>query len=468
MIQRIWLVEPPPPDLHVFSLVNLPRLGLPILGAILKQRGYEVTILIPASGPPDPAELAGGDLVGISITTSTAAAGYRLADRVRALAGGRVPIVFGGVHATFVPEEALEHGDFVIRREGEESFPALVSALDSGGDPGTIPGLSFRTAEGIRHNPEAPPLEDLDSIAGPDLSLIRNYKPSISPVLASRGCPHDCTFCCVTGMMGRRYRFAGVERVLEELRRVPTPNVFFYDDNFAAAPVRTKELLRRMIGEDLGLHWSAQVRSDVAEDEELLALMRGSGCNMLYIGFESANQEALQEFHKGLTVTAAERNIRTLKGYGFHIHGMFIFGADSDHPQTLRETVSFARRTGIDTAQFMTLTPLPGTPLYERLRGEGRILTTDWERYDGANVVFRPAGMTPYELQRLAYQAFCRFYSWGLLLRYAWRREWEKAGLVAYARHTLRQWYGRHRAEFEELRAWTPAPSPSPGTPGEG
>ena len=135
MIQRIWLVEPPAPDIHVFSFCNLPRLGLPILGTILRRKGFDVTILAPARGKIEPAELASGDLVGISITTSTAPAGYRLADQVRALAAGMgqtIPVVFGGVHATFLPEEALAHGDYVIRREGEASFPALLIALNQG------------------------------------------------------------------------------------------------------------------------------------------------------------------------------------------------------------------------------------------------------------------------------------------------------------------------------------------------
>lgn len=455
MIKRIWLVEPSAPDYHVFSFSKLPRLGLPILGTILRDRGYEVTILVPASGPVNPAELAAGDLVGISLTTSTASGGYSLADLIRAraaVAGRRVPVVFGGVHATFRPEEALEHGDYVLRGEAEESFPALLDALNNGGDLGAIPGLTFRDGREVRHNPDAPYIADLDRLPDPDLSLIRNYHSTLTPILASRGCPHDCTFCCVTRMMGRHYRFAGTARVLAQLRKAAAGSVFFYDDNFAADRRRTKELLRAMIEENLNLSWSAQVRSDVAEDEELLTLMRRAGCNMLYIGFESANQEALTEFHKGLSITAVERNIKTIKRQGIHIHGMFIFGADSDRPAALRETVAFARRTGIDSVQFMTLTPLPGTPLYEKLDREGRILTTDWRRYDGANVVFRPAGMTAYELQRLTLWALRRFYSLGLFLRYARRAEWAKAGLVVYARHIIRRWTARHRGEIRRLK----------------
>ncbi|MGE5529436.1 MAG: B12-binding domain-containing radical SAM protein [Patescibacteria group bacterium] len=455
MIERVYLVEPPAPDPHVFSFCNLPRLGLPLLGAILKAKGYKVTILTPASGRLDPRELARADLLGISLTTSTAAAGYRLADLVRdlaAAAGRRIPVVFGGVHATFLPEEALHHGDYVVRHEGEETLPELLAALDTGGDLSAITGLSYRKEGRICHNPDRPRQADLDSLPLPDLSLIRNFKPTISPILASRGCPHNCTFCCVTAMMGRNYRFAGVRRVLEELRRVPTRNVFFYDDNFAADRGRTKALLRGMIEEGLNLEWSAQVRSDVAEDEELVTLMRRAGGSMLYIGLESVNQDALVEFHKGLTVASVERNIRTLKRHGFQIHGMFIFGADHDRPEVIKRTVAFSKRMGLDTVQFMILTPLPGTELYARLAREGRLLTTDWRRYDGANVVYRPAGMTAYELQRLTHWALRRFYSWRLLLRYAWTRQWAKAGLVVYARHVLQRWRARHRRDLRLLK----------------
>ncbi|MGE5598765.1 MAG: B12-binding domain-containing radical SAM protein, partial [Bacteroidota bacterium] len=375
--------------------------------------------------------------------------------RVRALAaaaGRRVPVVFGGVHATFRPEEALEHGDYVLRGEAEESFPALLDALNNGGDLGDIPGLTFRDGRDVRHNRDAPCIADLDRLPDPDLGLIRNYRPGITPILASRGCPHDCIFCCVTRMMGRQYRFNGIARVLAQLRRAATGGVFFYDDNFAADRRRTKELLQAMIAEDLRLRWSAQVRSDVAEDEELLALMRRAGCAILYIGFESVNQDTLTELHKGLSIAAVERNIRAIKRHGLQIHGMFVFGADNDHPAVLRQTVAFARRTGLDTVQFMTLTPLPGTPLYEKLAGEGRLITTDWRRYDGANVVFRPAGMTAYELQRLTLWALRRFYSAGLFLRYAWRAEWAKAGLVVYARHIIRRWTARNKRALRRLK----------------
>lgn len=456
MIKHIRLIEPPAPDYHVFSFCDLPRLGLPILGAILKEKGYEVQISIPAGVRPSLADLLQADLVGISITTSTAPEGYRLADRLREMAkahGKRLPVVFGGVHATFLPEEALTHGDYVIRHEGEESFPALIAALDGDGDLSAIPGLSYFDGDAVRHNPDGRPIENLDRIPCPDLTLIQGYKPRITPILASRGCPHHCTFCCVTEMMGRRYRRCSVDRVIDELRRAPTRSVFFYDDNFAADRAGTKALLRRMIDEGLDLRWSAQVRSDVAEDEELLALMRRAGGAILYIGFESANQEALTELHKGLAIAAVEDNIRIIKQHGFDIHGMFIFGADSDHPESLRRTLAFARRNKLDTVQFMTLTPLPGTPLFTRLGSEGRLLTTDWRRYDGANVVFRPARMTPYELQVLTYRALRKFYSWGLLLRYAARRQWAKAGVVAYARITLGKWYNRHRGWFEALKA---------------
>ena len=456
MIQRIMLVEPPAPDFHVFSFCNLPRLGLPILGTILRQKGYDITILVPASGRIDPVELAQGDLVGISITTSTAPAGYRLADQVHALAAERgraIPVVFGGVHATFCPEEALAHGDFVIRREGEASFPALIEALNHGRGLDGIPGLSYWDGPQMRRNEDGPRVQDLDGLPSPDLSLIRGFKSPVTPILASRGCPHNCTFCCVTEMMGRQYRFVGNERVLDELRRAGTRNIFFYDDNFAANRGRTKDLLRAMIREGLNLEWSAQVRSDVADDGELLSLMRRAGGKILYIGFESVNQAALNEYHKGLTTGAIQRDIEIIKSHGFHIHGMFIFGADNDGPEQIWETVSFARRNGLDTVQFMMLTPLPGTPLYERLKQEGRILSTDWQRYDGANVVFRPAAMTPYQLQVLTHRAYRKFYSLGLLCRYLIRREWLKAGAVFFAQYTLRKWWWEHRSDLRDLQA---------------
>jgi len=235
----------------------------------------------------------------------------------------------------------------------------------------------------------------------------------LTPVLLSRGCPHGCEFCSVTKLFGGSYRGVSVERGLEELRRVTTPDVFFYDDNFAARPSRTKRLLEGMIREGFRFDWSAQVRSDISRDPELLSLMKRSRCTRVYVGFESVCDETLREYHKGQTVAQIEESIARFHEAGIRIHGMFIFGGDHDPPDIFERTVRFCRKHRVDTVQFLVLTPTPGTAVYERLEREGRLLHKDWGYYDGLHVVFRPASWSPIELQEGMLRSFHEFYSLG-------------------------------------------------------
>jgi len=407
-IRKVALIEPKPPGYHVYSGIALPRLGLPILGAILKKRGIQVSIYCQDFGELDYQDIESSDLVGISTTTSTAPEGYRIADRLRA---DGIPIVFGGSHVSFMPEEALEHGEFCIRGEGEEALPRLIEAIESGSGFEEVPGLSYRRDGEIRHNPNVGFVHDLDSLPFPDLSLIRSSeKMGITPIATSRGCPFDCQFCSVTKMFGRAGRFSSIENVIEELKFRRPEKVFFYDDNFAMNKKRTKELLEATLSAGIRFKWTAQVRADVARDKELLRLMKRTNCYIVYIGFESVNPETLKEFNKRQSVEEITEAVRRLHEHGIMIHGMFVIGAENDTSATIRETVRFAMRNKIDTVQFMVLTPLPGTPYYQQMNESGRLLTKDWSLYDGAHVVYRPNQMSPYELQKESLLAMKRFY----------------------------------------------------------
>jgi len=414
-VRKVALVEPKAPGYHVYSRIALPRLGLPLLGAILKKRGCDVGIYCQDLAPVDFDEIRRADLVGISTTTSTAPEAYRLADRVRS-AG--IPVVMGGSHVTFLPDEALQHADWCVRGEGEETLTELLDALESGSEPVGIPGLSYRRGEEIVHGPPRGHVCDLDSLPFPDLSLISGHeKISPMPVATSRGCPFGCNFCSVTQIFGRRYRFRSVDNVLEELRHlgrvkpIDQMKVFFYDDNFAASPAHTKELLERMLSTGLAPYWTAQVRADAARDRELLSLMRRSNCYFVYVGFESVNPETLQEFNKRQQVEQIVEAIRVFHEHGILIHGMFVLGAENDTAQTVRDTVRFALKHKIDTVQIISLVPLPGTPYFRKMEEEDRLLTRDWSLYDGHHVVFRPHNMTPYQLQKEIVLANKRFYS---------------------------------------------------------
>ena len=356
---KIRLIEPEPPGMHVWAKVLLPRLGLPIIAATLKEHGHDVLVYNPTMAPIDWDDVNTSDLVGLSSTTSTATTAYEFAEDLHARG---IPVVIGGSHVTFMADEALEHVDYVARGEGgEQLMLELIDALGGRRELDTIAGLSFKRDGLAVHNPPREALADLDELPFPDLRLlVGSDRINTVPIMTSWGCPFDCTFCSVTAMFGKKYRFRSAESVVAELKDKRPERIFFYDDNMAANRKRLKRLLQMMIDEDLVIPWSAQVRTDVVRDPELLDLMQRSGCNLVYLGLESVNQETLDKFEKSQTVADIEKAIKVLHDYGIKSHGMFVLGADSDDVQTVRDTVAFAIKNKIDTVMLNILTPLPG------------------------------------------------------------------------------------------------------------
>lgn len=420
-IKRISFIEAGSHAFQLLSRFTIARVGTVLLSTMLRERGYEVRAFLEDIAPLDWSYVENSDLVCISTLTSTSPRAYSIADRLRARG---IPIVMGGAHPTFLAAETLDHADFAVRGEGDLTLFELLSHLEKGSPPvHEIAGLTYREKDGkVRHNAPRRNLNEaeLDLLPTPDFSLVHRWKPSyIYSVSTSRGCPFECKFCSVIRMFGRKYRFKSVEASIRDLRTINSVSKstrFFVDDNFTANKQRTKELLKAMIAEGLTSCWSAQVRTDVATDPELLGLMADAGCHTLYIGFESINPKTLVEFNKRQALQDIEHCIRTVKGYGLHIHGMFILGADTDEVETIGRTVDFAVNSGIDTAQFIALTPLPGTPFFQEMQEQGRILHTDWGRYNLQHVVFRPAQMTPEILQAGTLNGMKQFYSWKYIL----------------------------------------------------
>lgn len=447
---KIVLIEPQAPNLHIFSQFPLPRLGTLILGTMMKKRGWDVEVYVEDFRKIDFDVLASADLVGISTITSTAPRAYAIADRARAMG---VPVLMGGPHVTYLTEEALEHADFVVRGEGEAALAAFIDARERGAGFASVPSLSYKDAEGnVVHNPMAPRAADLDRIPFPDFTLLRpdakgtKHMPSI-PVLTSRGCPFDCSFCSVTGMFGRKYRFRSTENIIEELRLYNDRKtlIFFYDDNFAADPKRTRDLCEAMIRERFRFKWTTQVRADVARDPDLVRLMKKAGCHTVYIGFESVNPESLEGMKKKQTVADIVRAVKVFRRHRIHIHGMFVLGFDEDDWKTVRKTVRFAKKARLTSTQFLILTPLPGSAFYDRIASENRIRFHDWALYDAHHAVFQPARFSLPDLQKAQIFAHRKFYSLKETVRKIAAGQWLGVGIAHYARNLNRTWKRRNR-----------------------
>jgi radical SAM superfamily enzyme YgiQ (UPF0313 family) len=441
-LRKLVFVEPKSTHLHVYSRVTIPRLGSVLLGTIMRAKGYDVRVYIEDIHDVDMGEVLSADLVGISAITSTAPQAYRLADKVRE--AGAIAVL-GGTHTSFLPEEGLEHADYVVRGEGEGAFQELVTAIETGDGFERIQNLSYLVDGHVVNNPERPKIPNLDVNPIPDYGLITGWTPGgVISVATSRGCPFSCTFCSVPGMYGHAFRTHSIGRVLEELT-VHKDNLytFFADDIFTANKKRVKELLREMIDRGLTPPWGAQVRTETVDDVELLQLMRDSNCFNVYVGFESINPRTLKLFQKKQDLAKIERSIERFHAHKIRIHGMFVVGSDEDDVETLDATADFALRHDIDSIQFMILTPIPGSPDWETLyeRGNKYVINRNWTFYDGHHAVHQPRKISPYELQVGAIRAMEKFYSWRGIAQKLWKRDVYYATIRYWGKKMLRDWW---------------------------
>ncbi|MGB5219153.1 MAG: radical SAM protein [Smithella sp.] len=340
--------------------------------------------------------------------------------------------IAGGSHVDALPQEALHSGiDIVVHGEGEKTILELLEILIS--DSGVllnraafsqVKGISFLDETGTYvFTGKRQPIDDLDELADPDLTLIKFLKKrwSYLPINRGRGCNWNCEFCIVNKRYGK-YKFASVDTTLRQLIKYADlgySRFFFTDDNFAQNPADAIALCRK-IGDykrifQKKIDLVVQVRSEVAENDELIEAMRFAGVSMLAIGYESPINEELRAMRKGVTAEKLIARSQKLSNY-FYLHGMFIFGYPSGKEDSNRSLLSikkrakcyidFFKKSGIDTIQVLNAVPLPGSDLRARLEKEGRLLPLSmvgWDKYDGLFLGYdpRPDGLDVFDLQNM-------------------------------------------------------------------
>jgi radical SAM superfamily enzyme YgiQ (UPF0313 family) len=372
----------------------LPRLGLGLLAALAAPEDeviYTDDLVRPFDLERDTKSV---DLVGISLDSKTARRGYDIAAAYRRQG---VKVVLGGIHATAMPDEAREHADSVVVGEAEELWPKLLRDAKEGTLApvyrGELPALGGR------------PL--------PRRELFRSNKYiPFQAVETMRGCPYTCEFCSVSSAHGTRLRLRPVEEVVAELGTLGKL-VMFADDNVMLHEQHSRELCRRLA--PLGKHWIGQCSLAGLRRPQKVRMLADSGCKGLFVGFESPDQAAMQAIRKPQNHPQRYREtVELLHEHGIATWGSFVFGCDSDDPEIFDRTVELAIDMKLTLALFAILTPYPGTPLYRRLRAEGRLTDERWwlhEGHDLGSPYFVPARMSREQLREGWIRAWQRFYS---------------------------------------------------------
>ncbi len=333
------------------------------------------------------------DLVGMTVITGTSTRAYELADILRTRG---IPVVLGGPHVTLVPEEAAQHADAVLTGLADVSWPQLLRDWRDG------------TLQKVYHQP---PPYDLDP-PFPDRSVLPKRKYITDAVFeATRGCRHSCEFCVSPSAWGRKLWKKPVEHVVEDIRRHGGKRAIFVDLNLISDRQYALDLFQALT--PLKVQWYGLSTTRLTKDEELLSVFSKSGCKGLLVGFESIDHSSLKPMNK--TFNRPEeyaKDIEILHQYGIAVQGCFVFGNDGETLDVFERTARFAVEAGVDLPRFAISTPFPGTPLFARLKKEGRILHENWSWYDAQHCVFQPKGMTPQELEAGTELAWKTAYKW--------------------------------------------------------
>ena len=373
-------------------IAQLPSLALLILASLTPEDVDIEYIEVADIKAVDPSRTP-YDLVALTSYTAMAYEMYDLADRFRA-AG--IPVVIGGLHASFVPEEAKAHADAVCVGEGEALWPSMVEDFRRGGVAGLKP--FYREAQPGTYDLAHSPMPQFERLLG------RRYNRIT--VQTVRGCPLDCEFCGASKLYGPKYRRKPLSMVIAEIRRIKElwgDNAFFElaDDNSFANRHWAREFLTGI--QDLDLRWFTETDISIADDDELLRLLAKSGCRQILIGLESISPGSLDGIDRAnwklKRLSRYADAIKKIQSHGVTVNGCFIIGNDGDDPGVFEGLRNFIEQSELLEAQVTILTPFPGTHLLRRLQAEGRLLYDRiWDKCTLFDLVFKPKQMTPDEL----------------------------------------------------------------------
>lgn len=395
---KIVLIQPKmnkrPMDTDLKTRMAPPLSLLTLMG--LTPEGHEVIMVNENVEKID--YTCGAELVGITITLDVMPRAVEIAEEFHRLG---IPVVAGGIHVTSSPDECRGYFDAICIGAAERIWARMIEDAEEG------------RLQQVYHD-----MTDFrgEEIASPAYHRIdKNRYLYTNIITTSRGCPNRCGFC-YNSCRNRMYIRRPVANVLRDIEGLGTRHILFIDDNFIGVPAYTRELLNHLRGREL--KWSAAVTTKIADYPDVLDLMAETGCQSLFIGFESINNSSLHGVNKDNQFEKYERIVTAIHSRGIMINASMVFGLDGDEPDVFQRTLDWLVKNKIETLTSHILTPYPGTELHGRMKEEGRILDHELSRYNTAHVVFQPKGMTAEELYKGYLWIYREFYSFPNI----WRR----------------------------------------------
>ena len=417
----------PPPLKGVYRHQLYLSIGLAYLAAVLEENGHEVNVIDCPALEMNHEELRAKlaslepNVIGITSMTPTIQSAL-LSARVAKEACPDAMVVLGGPHATFMDEQVLTQEaavDIVARSEGEQTLLELAQNVSNSKSVNRIEGITFRNNRQIVRTPNRPFIQKLDELPRPaykyfQLEKYRLFGRRILPIITSRGCPSQCSFCTTARMFGKTFRARSPKNVVDELeflRDTYGADAFsFYDDTFTLDKKRTLQICEEIKNRKIGIPWDCQTRvSQVSK--EILAKMREANCQQVFFGVESGCQKILDAVKKGTSVEQNEKAIRLAKDAGLFVAISVIIGYPGETKDMFKQTIDLIRKAEPDDVYLCVATPYPGTELRRLVEDMGWSMSNDWGLYDTITPVFENPNLSAEEIRELRSSFYDGFYS---------------------------------------------------------
>jgi radical SAM superfamily enzyme YgiQ (UPF0313 family) len=411
---KIALISPPPPSPWAFVDYLNPPVGVAYLAAVLEKNGYEVMVLdCPAlkmtySKIEQEIRRFEPDIVGITSVTATFSSALKVARTIKE-SYPRALIVFGGPHVTIMDEQSLREQkevDVIVRGEGEQTIVDLARCVSDSGVKSIdkVAGITFRKNGQIVRTPDRPYIQNLDELPYPayhyfPLRKYRIFGKLGLPMITSRGCPLQCTFCLVPRIAGNDFRARNVKNVVDEIEwmkdQYKPDFITFNDDIFTFNKERVLDFCSEIKRRNIKLPWDCQTRVDCVS-KEILGKMKAANCQLVNFGAESGCQKMLDAMRKGTTVHQNEIAIKWTKGAGLSVAMSLIVGYPGETKESLKQTFDFIRKAEPDDVYLYLATPYPSTELRDRVKDMGWKIPEDWDKFEMQTPAFENIGL-PFE-----------------------------------------------------------------------